>query len=1226
MPTGIIGPAFIEKISRGASMNVVKDVLARNIEDNIAPVIYFHQLDPDIAEQEVREYVFTTRPTTQVNQVGGIHEQMVDLLTNIYIAIEKGYKLPASWISGYFGSGKSLFAKLLGLALDGMILPDGTPMDAALMDRDDTAHSNELRAAFGRLSKVSSMAVLFDIGTAAKNNESIPHTAYRQILEKIGYSSHDGVAHYEIALEDEGRYDEFLSLYQDHYGKCWKERRSGGLAPQQFRTIYKKMYPEEDELLDISTFDLHSLTITKLVNNLVRVMERRVSGKTIFIVVDEVSQYINKDDKKMLDLQSFVSEIGGKARPGTSRLWLLVTGQEKLEEESKDSVLFKLKDRFPQELRVHLDRANVREVVERRLLKKKAQSPLDSFLTDAHIDLLKLHAFECETVTRAEVLENYPLLPSHIPLFMDITQSIRNTSIRTQSDSGGVRSVLNNIWGLFNREPVVLKDRQLGTLLTLDMLYDIIGSSVDSDVQLTLNKIFEKHPSDSWESKTVKAIALLELNAEQKPVLPGLLASLLYPSLGSPSIITQVKNALDLLRSENWIHYHDKNGWSIQNNAAQDWNRQKLELSVSAGEIDETLRELQSKIVEPVTQPVYLDVRFPLACNWGLDQRLSGRNEATQVTVSFHWVGNANKRNNQDEWLAFSRQYPKSFHWVSSDPSNVEALVREYRRSQKMVARYRNQGQLPPMQSQLLYREMSESERLFESAKKELRQLWLDGMFYFNGSASEPSRSFTSFENALKSEVENRLGLVFHKFVQGRIRLNEADFKQLLERDTAGLSLVFFEGQGRLGIAYNDGGKIHFRCSGAVPTEIMQFIESKTFVTGEQLFDQFSEAPYGYARLVIKASVAGLLREERVRITGDNRAEIGSILDPGAKSLFEMEREFGRAEIEAKLIDDGGVTPRDRTAIRQFFEKTLKLSNVDNSSDMLADLVFKHFPLLKDRISEMQKKLGGLGFPLPASLSDFNKALTECVSDRQVGKTLHRLKVNLNTLTEGIPHLQEIQEALSGATEAELRRLKQAYEIEAAQLDEVGELAEVAEACAALKDQLSRAQPWRGYADVKPAAETLRSHYRAVRSAMRDEQKTALEAAVDQLKLRSDFTDLDEDQRFDVLSIVRSVFVEVDVQAVQPSLLVIQQAPRRLREAAAQAQKRVDQFVNEKSRSADTAAEGVIPAASVRVHTVNIGLRNTVIASEAELDVVLARLREKCLTELKNGAKVRFEE
>ena len=1195
-------------------MSVIKNVFARNIEENIAPVIYFHQLDPEIAAQEVREYVFTTRPSTQVHQVGGIHEQMVALLSNIYIAIEKGLKLPASWLSGYFGSGKSSFAKLLGIALDGMILPDGTSMDEALMDRDDTPNAQELRAAFLRLkSVVSTIAVIFDIGTSARNNESVPHSIYRRILEKIGYSSHDGVAHYEIALEDEGRYNEFLTLFEEQYDKPWSEKRNGGLAPQQFRAVYKKLYPEQDELLETTTFTLNSLTISDMVADIVRVMDRRIPDKTVFIVVDEVSQYISKDDKKMLDLQSFVSEIGGRARPGKSRIWLLVTGQEKLEEESKDSVLFKLQDRFPPELRVHLDRANVREVVGRRLLKKRAGSDLETYLTDAHVDALKLYGYECSSISRTDVIENYPLLPEYIPLFMEITQSIRNTSIRTQSDAGGVRSVLNNIWDLFNREPVALKNRELGALLTLDMLYDIIGSSVDSDVQLTLHRVFEKHLADSWESKTVKAIALLEMSGEQRPVLPPLLAALLYPALGAPACLDEVNRALKVLESENWVQFHEKNGYSVQNNAAQDWNRQKRELSVSAGEVDETLRELQARLVETAAQPVYLDVRFPMASFWGLDQRLVGKNEATLVNVCFHWASNAARRENRDEWLSLSRQNPHSFHFVSSDTSTVESMVREYRRSHKMVARYRNQGRLPPMQSQLLYREMGEAERLLEAIKKELRQLWLDATLYFNGSADEPSRSAGSFENALKTEIEGKLGQVFHKFSQGHLRMTDADFRQLLERDTAGLALVFLDGPGRLGIAHNDGGKILFRCSGVVPAEIMQFVESKTFVTGEQLVEHFASAPYGYSRLVIKASVVGLLREERVRITGDNRAEISSVLDPGARNLFEMDREFNRAEIEVKSVDDGGVTARDRTAIRQFFDTTLEVSNVDNSSDVLADLVFRHFSPLKDRVAEVQKKLGSLGFNLPEYLQELSQALTECVSDRHVEKALRRVKATLTTIQEGIPRLRETQDALSETTEVELRRMKQTLDREAVQLAEVAEEGPVAKPRIEIENQLALDQPWRAYADVKPAAEAIRTHYRQVRSRLRSAQHAALEAAVDRLKLRADFTDLDQDQQFGVLQIVRIVCVETTDDAVQPSLLVLEQLPQRIREAAARAQKQMDQFHNEKREDG-------------RIHTVSVGLRDRVIDSEAELDRVLARLRERCMAELQSGAKVRFEE
>ena len=67
MPTGTIAPG---SISEGENMSRIKDVFFRNIEENIAPVIYFHQLEPEVAAQEVGEYIFTTRPASHGNRLG----------------------------------------------------------------------------------------------------------------------------------------------------------------------------------------------------------------------------------------------------------------------------------------------------------------------------------------------------------------------------------------------------------------------------------------------------------------------------------------------------------------------------------------------------------------------------------------------------------------------------------------------------------------------------------------------------------------------------------------------------------------------------------------------------------------------------------------------------------------------------------------------------------------------------------------------------------------------------------------------------------------------------------------------------------------------------------------------------------------------------------------------------------------------------------------------------
>lgn len=1208
-------------------MSTIKEIFARNIEENIAPVIYFHQLDPDVALQEVREYVFTTRPTDHGNKQGGIHEQMVSLLNQICVAIEEGHKLPASWISGFFGSGKSSFAKLLGLALDRMELPNGENMRDALMERDDTKHPEELRKAFARLhGLVDSMAVIFDIGTAAKNNESIPHTIYRQTLGKLGYSRHDGVAHFELALEDEALYETFTKLYEEQYQRSWRERRDSALAPQQFRAIYKKMHPEQDDLLETSTFNLHTLNIQTMVSNLSKALERRATGKTVFVVIDEVSQYIAKDHNKMLDLQSFVAEVGGRAKKGNSHFWILVTGQEKLEEEAKESVLFKLQDRFPPELRVHLDRANVREVVRRRLLKKKANSALEQYLTDSQLDSLRLHAYKCETVTREELLDSYPLLPAHIPLFMEITQNIRNSSTRTQSDAGGVRSVLNNIWDLFNRDPVALKNKALGTLLSIDMLYDIIGSSIDGDVQLTLNKIFDKHGAQTMESKVVKAIALLEMNAELESVQPKLLASLLYPSLGASSLQAQVENAIETLRKENWIHYHEKNGWVIQNNAAQEWTRQKNDISIEPKRIQEAILEYQKLIVAEIALPTYLGVRFPLECFWGSDQRISGKGDPTQVTVCFHWATNASIRKDQSAWIARSRQQNKAFHWVSAETNSLEIKVREYEKGQRLIARFKAQGNLPHLQQSLLFREQADGERLAEEIKKELRQVWLGGEIYFDGASTPAAKAGTTFHEALKLEIESKLSLLYHKFAQGHINITDSDFAQLLNPDTSGLGLVFFDDKGGLGIAQNDAGKIVFRCSGSVPTEIYNELEKHSYRTGEQLIRDFGNPPYGYSAKVIKACVLGLMREERIKLSAENNV-FTSVKDPGAKSLYEGLREFNKAEIEIRK--DVEVTGKDRNAIRKYlFEEKLGLQNVDSDSDKLADLVSKLFPEWKDRVANLQNKMMKLGFGAPAGLGELNTALTDCLKHRQVQKILENLKRNLDVLVRGIALVFELEESLNEATEKELRNLKQVLDNEAVQLKDVQDGGAIAQAYEALNDHLKGTTPWRGYADVRPYAKEIRNYYLGSRKTLLAQQLQVLEECLERIKLRPDWNALNEENQQSVLSLVRTQYMDADEGAVQPSLLVLQQQVNRIREAEARAQKQVDQLVNEvdKGNCGPLGGDPIMPPQKPKLHTVKSGLRNRIVRTPEELDQVLNSIRLKCLEDLKAGISVRFEE
>src|SRR5690606_24596096 len=128
-----------------------------DVARDIPPVAYLHEQSPDKLASEVSEYIVTGGwPDDHPNHrrvPSGIHDQYVRLLTNIASELGKpgGPDLPTAWLSGFYGSGKSSAAELLGLALDGIALPDGTPLAEAWLRRDTSPKASELRNAWAGL-------------------------------------------------------------------------------------------------------------------------------------------------------------------------------------------------------------------------------------------------------------------------------------------------------------------------------------------------------------------------------------------------------------------------------------------------------------------------------------------------------------------------------------------------------------------------------------------------------------------------------------------------------------------------------------------------------------------------------------------------------------------------------------------------------------------------------------------------------------------------------------------------------------------------------------------------------------------------------------------------------------------------------------------------------------------------------------------------------------------
>src|SRR4051795_13714387 len=94
------------------SQELIKDLFASDIERNIEEVIKVDQTDEQLVRAELAEYIATD----------SIRSHFRTILERYAETPNKPHEGIGVWVSGFFGSGKSSFAKYLGLALENRVL------------------------------------------------------------------------------------------------------------------------------------------------------------------------------------------------------------------------------------------------------------------------------------------------------------------------------------------------------------------------------------------------------------------------------------------------------------------------------------------------------------------------------------------------------------------------------------------------------------------------------------------------------------------------------------------------------------------------------------------------------------------------------------------------------------------------------------------------------------------------------------------------------------------------------------------------------------------------------------------------------------------------------------------------------------------------------------------------------------------------------------------------
>jgi len=146
-------------------------------------------------------------------------------------------------VSGFFGSGKSSFAKNLGYAIQNRTVLGSKFADLFKQQLGDARISVLLDLINA---KTPTEVILFEVAKEAdtrKVTQRIAELMYTVLLRELGYSEDFDIAELEIELEAEAKLPEFISTCKTLLKKDWETVRAGAQKLSRASAILHKLDP-----------------------------------------------------------------------------------------------------------------------------------------------------------------------------------------------------------------------------------------------------------------------------------------------------------------------------------------------------------------------------------------------------------------------------------------------------------------------------------------------------------------------------------------------------------------------------------------------------------------------------------------------------------------------------------------------------------------------------------------------------------------------------------------------------------------------------------------------------------------------------------------------------------------------------------------------------------------------------------------------------------------------
>lgn len=494
----------------------IKDMFYKEIDRDIKGVIKVGQADDENVYQELEEYVVTSEL-----------ESYMKRFFNAYInGLETKTDKMGVWISGFFGSGKSHFLKILSYLLSNKQVYDenGQQHTATNFFTEGIKVENaDLKKDIQTIAEHSDDVdvILFNIDSKSESDSKMNKEAIRDVFMKVfndylGYcGSIPFLAEFERKLDADGVYEAFKDKFEEINGTSWVDAREDFYFIQdeiiEAVTSLGIMSEKEANNWAENAQNTYSMSVEKFAQCVRSYCDSISKNHHVVFLVDEIGQYIADDSQLMVNLQTVTEDLGTACK---GKAWIVVTSQQDIDSITKTmgNDFSKIQGRF--DTRIALSSANVDEVIRKRILYKTdmAATILRDLYGEYESVLKNIITFSEGTPDMPlyrdadDFAEVYPFIPYQFKLLGNVLTSIRQYSSSGKHLADGERSML----ALFKEAAQKYENEREGVLVPFNAFYSALDDFIDHTHRIVITQASKNSRLSKFDVEVLKVLFMVK--------------------------------------------------------------------------------------------------------------------------------------------------------------------------------------------------------------------------------------------------------------------------------------------------------------------------------------------------------------------------------------------------------------------------------------------------------------------------------------------------------------------------------------------------------------------------------------------------------------------------------------------------------------------------------------------------------------------------------------------